>query len=103
INVRKAELEITWPTPGDITYGTALSETQLNATVATTPPLPDRYADLAKNLKYFEGSTEVTQGTGLDASDHTLTGKLAREIKTFNTVAEKTVTLKVKPAAHHIA
>jgi hypothetical protein len=32
INVLKATPVITWPTPADITYGTALSATQLNAT-----------------------------------------------------------------------
>src|SRR5882672_9072651 len=44
INVLKATPTITWPTPADITYGTALSATQLNATgsvpgsLAYTPP-----------------------------------------------------------------
>jgi hypothetical protein len=32
VNVLKGTPIITWPTPGDITYGTALSATQLNAT-----------------------------------------------------------------------
>ena len=32
INVLKATPAITWPTPADITYGTALGATQLNAT-----------------------------------------------------------------------
>src|SRR4029450_11074300 len=32
INVSKATPAITWPTPADIVYGTALSATQLNAT-----------------------------------------------------------------------
>src|SRR4029450_7199877 len=32
INVSKATPTITWPTPSDIVYGTALSATQLNAT-----------------------------------------------------------------------
>jgi hypothetical protein len=32
INVLKANSTITWSTPADITYGTALSATQLNAT-----------------------------------------------------------------------
>src|SRR4029453_14629283 len=32
INVLKATPTITWPTPADIIYGTALSATQLNAT-----------------------------------------------------------------------
>src|SRR5262249_33559319 len=36
INVLKATAVITWATPADITYGTALSATQLNAT-ANTP------------------------------------------------------------------
>ena len=36
INVLKATPVITWATPADITYGTALSATQLNAT-ANTP------------------------------------------------------------------
>src|SRR5205085_4571032 len=36
IDVAKATPVITWPTPAGITYGTALSATQLNAT-ANTP------------------------------------------------------------------
>src|SRR4051794_11275039 len=36
INVVKGTSTITWPTPADITYGTALGGTQLNAT-ATVP------------------------------------------------------------------
>src|SRR5204862_174131 len=35
INVLKAAPVITWATPADITYGTALSPTQLNATAGT--------------------------------------------------------------------
>ena len=34
INVLKATPVITWATPADITYGTALSATQLNATAS---------------------------------------------------------------------
>src|SRR5439155_220774 len=34
VNVLKATPTITWPTPADITYATALSATQLNATSA---------------------------------------------------------------------
>src|SRR6185503_7760614 len=34
INVLKATPVLTWPTPADITYGTALSATQLNATAS---------------------------------------------------------------------
>src|SRR5207237_4432361 len=34
IAVLKAESTINWPTPADITYGTALSATQLNATAS---------------------------------------------------------------------
>src|SRR6185295_7704737 len=35
IDVAKATPTITWPTPAAITYGTALSSTQLNATAST--------------------------------------------------------------------
>ena len=34
LTVSKATPSITWPTPATITYGTTLSGTQLNATVA---------------------------------------------------------------------
>src|SRR6185503_7074819 len=34
INVLKATPVLTWPTPADITYGTALGATQLNATAS---------------------------------------------------------------------
>ncbi len=37
IDVNKATPTITWPTPADITYGTALSATQLNATSGGLP------------------------------------------------------------------
>ena len=36
INVLMADQTITWNNPSDITYGTALGATQLNATVAST-------------------------------------------------------------------
>src|SRR5204863_95130 len=47
INVLKATPTITWPTPADLVYGTALSATQLNATASVagsfvyTPALGD--------------------------------------------------------------
>ena len=40
INVQKATPTITWANPADITYGTALGDTQLNATVTGTGPSP---------------------------------------------------------------
>ncbi|PYR88490.1 MAG: hypothetical protein DMF84_28025, partial [Acidobacteria bacterium] len=36
VTVLKAASTITWPTPADITYGTALSATQLNATTSVS-------------------------------------------------------------------
>src|SRR5205823_653850 len=57
ITVLKASSTITWPAPGDITYGTALSATQLNAT-----------ASAAGTLAYTPAL-----GTVLDAGSHELT------------------------------
>src|SRR5207253_1507960 len=56
ITVLKASSTITWPAPADITYGTALSATQLNATASA--PGTFVYTPAA--------------GTVLDAGSHTL-------------------------------
>ena len=40
ITVDKADQTITWATPGDIVYGTALGATQLNAAVSVIGPAP---------------------------------------------------------------
>lgn len=103
IDVKKADQAITWNEPGEITYGTKLSATQLSATVTTDPPMPDKYAAMAKKLKYFEAGTEVAIDSVLDAGDHTLTAKMAVENANFNPAAEKSVKIKVNQAKREIA
>ena len=59
INVEKADQTITWADPADIVYGTALSSTQLNATVAGVPS-----GSAPGALTYMPGA-----GTLLDAGN----------------------------------
>src|SRR5262249_39669842 len=54
INVQKATPTVTWPNPADITYGTALSTTQLDATASV--PGSFSYAPA--------GGTVLTAGRG---------------------------------------
>ncbi len=74
---------ITWPTPADITYGTALSKTQLDAT-----------ADVQGTFTY-----SPPQGTVLGAgADQTLSVSFAPNDATDYTDASATVTINVKQA-----
>src|SRR5207253_2000810 len=76
VNVLKATPTITWPAPADITYGTALGVTQLNATAST--PGTFVYTPAA--------------GTVLDAGSHTLSVTLTPTDANY-TSATKTVTI----------
>src|SRR5207237_356529 len=81
VNVLKATPTITWPAPADITYGTALGVTQLNATAST--PGTFVYTPAA--------------GTVLDAGSHTLSVTLTPTDANY-TSATKTVTIDVLKA-----
>ena len=65
ITVTKATPEITWATPADITYGTALSATQLNATSAA-----------GSNFSYTLTNGNNAMGAILNAGDNVLTATL---------------------------
>src|SRR5207253_2317907 len=85
ITVLKASSTITWPAPADITYGTALSATQLNATASA--PGTFVYTPAA--------------GTVLDAGSHTLSVTLTPNDANY-TSATKTVTIEVLKATSTI-
>jgi hypothetical protein len=79
VTVNKAKPSITWATPKAITYGTALSSTQLNAT-----------STVAGTFAYTPAS-----GTVLTAGTHTLSVTLTPTDTTDYTTATKTVSLVV--------
>jgi hypothetical protein len=79
LSVGKADPVITWTKPSNITYGTALSDTQLNAS-----------ADVAGNFSYSPVS-----GTILDAGDHTLSVTFTPTDGTDYNTATKQVSLTV--------
>ncbi|HYI09949.1 MAG TPA: Ig-like domain repeat protein [Thermoanaerobaculia bacterium] len=83
--VHKANQTINWADPADIVYGTALSETQLNATVTVVGPAA------AGELTYTPAA-----GTLLNAGTHTL-GVVAAETQNYNE-ASASVTLVVLKA-----
>jgi hypothetical protein len=86
IKVNKAEQTITWNDPADITYGTTLSATQLNAEVAGVSG-----GSLPGALTY----TPAT-GTLLDAGSHTL-HVVAAATSNYNEASED-VTINVNKA-----
>ena len=78
---------ITWPTPANIVYGTALSATQLNAT-----------ASVPGSFSYSPAA-----GTVLSVGPHTLTATFSPTDTTDYTTATATVTLTVIPATPALA
>jgi len=78
---------ITWPTPANIVYGTALSGTQLNA-IASVPGI----------ITYSPAA-----GTVLSVGAHTLTAAFAPTDTTDYTTATQSVTLTVIPATPSLA
>jgi len=87
LTVNKANQTFTWATPTAITYGTALSATQLNASVAGVEG-----GTAAGELTYAPIS-----GTVLDAGPHTLS-VTAAATDNYN-AASKSVSLTVTPRA----
>ncbi len=85
IVVNKAEQSIQWATPADITYGTALGTSQLNATVTVPGPAP------AGALLYSPAA-----GAVLDAGTQTLT-VTATATSSYN-AAHASVSLNVQRA-----
>src|SRR5206468_1323016 len=85
-NVTKADQVITWANPADIVYGTALSDTQLNATVTVAT------GSASTALAYYP-----TAATALNnATAHTLTVTAAATANYKE--ATKTVTINVAKA-----
>jgi N-acetylneuraminic acid mutarotase len=82
LTVSKAAPAITWPTPAAITYGSALSATQLNAS-----------STVAGTFAYTPAS-----GTVLTAGSHTLSVTLTPTDTTDYTTATSTVTQTVNQA-----
>jgi N-acetylneuraminic acid mutarotase len=82
LTVSKAAPAITWPTPAAVTYGTALSATQLNAS-----------STVAGTFAYTPAS-----GTVLTAGAHTLSVTLTPTDTTDYTTATSTVTQTVNQA-----
>jgi hypothetical protein len=72
INVNKATPKITWPTPAAITYGTALSATQLNAT-ANTPGAFVYSPSAGTVLSAGNGQTLSVTFTPTDTTNYTPT------------------------------
>jgi hypothetical protein len=82
INVNKATTVVTWATPAAITYGTALSGTQLNAT-----------ANVAGSFSYSPGT-----GTILNAGSQTLTVSFTPTDANDYSPSSATVSLTVSAA-----
>ncbi|MHA6247793.1 MBG domain-containing protein, partial [Pontibacter sp. CAU 1760] len=91
LTIDKANQTITWATPAAITYGAALSATQLNASVAGVAG-----GSAAGALGYNKAVGDV-----LNAGDHTLS-VTAAATDNYNE-ATKTVSLKVNKAASTVA
>jgi kumamolisin len=87
LTVNQATPAITWATPAAITYGTALSATQLNAS-----------STVAGGFTYSPAA-----GTVLGAGQQTLTASFAPTDSTDYTNATATVQLTVNPAAQTIS
>src|SRR5881409_1868566 len=85
IDVAKATPAITWATPAAITYGTALSGTQLNA---ITQPL------VAGTFTYTVGGT-AAGGQILAAGPHTITATFTPADTANYSAATATVTITV--------
>jgi hypothetical protein len=86
INVNKADQTITWSDPAPITYGTALSEVHLNATVTVPGASP------AGALTF-----DPPAGTKLNASSHQALKVTAAETANYNS-ASATVYINVNKA-----
>src|SRR5207244_2977463 len=94
INVLKATPVITWTTPADIVYGTALSTTQLNAT-ASVPGTFVYTPAVGAVLNAGAAQTLSVSFTPTDAANYTTatpdgrrTGTKARPTTTWATPAE---------------
>jgi hypothetical protein len=70
IDVAKATPAITWPTPAGITYGTALSATQLNATSPVAGTFVYTPA-LGRGAERRDGQTLSVTFTPTDAVNYT--------------------------------
>ena len=97
INVLKATPVITWSTPADITYGTALSATQLNATAST--PGTFAYTPIAGTvLNAGSGQTLSVTFTPTDAANFTTATKTV----SINVLKATPVDHVGEPGGHHL-
>jgi YVTN family beta-propeller protein len=87
INVQKSTPVISWSKPDDITYGTALSSTQLNAVVT------DPYTG---NVVLGTPVYTPAKGTKLDSGTHTLYFDFTPEDASAYNKASKNVTINVQ-------
>lgn len=94
INVRyKLDPIITWATPAAMTYGTALSATQLNAS-----------ANIPGSLVYTSApATVVTVGSILNAGAHSLTATFTPNDTVIYNNATRVVTLTINKAAASVS
>jgi hypothetical protein len=75
IMVIRSSLEISWPAPGDVTYGTALDDSQLNATVTTTGgSLTAASVESGGSLMMAGASSMMAASPTLTAATTTVTG-----------------------------
>ncbi len=92
INVTKATPVITWTNPSDITYGTALGSSQLNATATN----PNDSSIVAGSFTYNPASATVLHA----GNGQTLHADFApTDTTNYNTPAQKTVSINVLKAS----
>jgi MBG domain (YGX type)/Bacterial Ig-like domain (group 3)/Carboxypeptidase regulatory-like domain len=91
LTVTKATPLINWSNPADITYGTALSGTQLNATATN----PNDGSSVAGNFTY-----NPISGTVLNAGANQIlaTNFAPTDTANYNTPAQKTVSININKA-----
>ncbi|MGP8173543.1 MAG: Ig-like domain repeat protein, partial [Terracidiphilus sp.] len=98
LTVNKATTTITWATPAAITYGTALSATQLDATATSN------YGGVAGSSDPGTFAYTPAAGTVETAGSHTLSVTFTpKDATDYTTPAAKTVTLTVSKATPTIA
>jgi hypothetical protein len=84
---------ITWPTPGPITYGTALTSTQFNAT-ASAPGVSGVQVTVSGSFVYYPAS-----GTKLLPGSDTLIVTFTPSSTTYYTSVTATVSIVINPGS----
>ena len=96
INVTKSTPAIIWSSPADITYGTALGNTQLDDAVTTTDPETKKAVHGDYDYTLANGTKIVSGVTVLSAGTHTLHVDFTPEDASNYTKASKDTTINVK-------